>query len=389
MKEKSRQTAMSLPISWYQTYVTTGLEVPNTRGDGNVAYTDSYEHIRYGQGRERYNPCEHFVYNKDMYANHVQCRYNGTPGDRWDHVDSPLTGGELTPGGYLDWLKSIANEGFGWHNFALRAVEAMTPTMETGFSLGNFIYEIREVKDLIHGWGQYRKKVMDRWSDISLNYNFGLRPFIADVISVAKAMLSFRERLAALKAGAGKLQVRHYSEKEKYVTASRDWQPNSNSEAVENVSIPTLKRTASMTYTYQMPDIDRANLELYAILDSVGLNLDPAIIWEALPYSFVVDWFINAGDFLHQYRRKWVPISIYIKDFGVSVKFSYHSDSRVRRIGLVASNWVDRSEVVGKYYYRRPMKLDDRHFWFTADNSGGLDLRRFHLGALLLRQRLK
>jgi hypothetical protein len=33
--------------------------------------------------------------------------------------------------------------------------------------------------------------------------------------------------------------------------------------------------------------------------ESLGIKLDAGIVWDAIPYSFVVDWFLNVSEWLH------------------------------------------------------------------------------------------
>jgi hypothetical protein len=55
-------------------------------------------------------------------------------------------------------------------------------------------------------------------------------------------------------------------------------------------------------------------------LDLLGLNLDPAIIWNAIPYSFVVDWFVNVGDYLHSLRIDAYKVELLMSDYCHSVR---------------------------------------------------------------------
>lgn len=391
MKVKTRTESAVVSAAWHRIYVSTGQVVPGSDGSGfwsGIMTKD--ETIKYGQGFERYNPCTHKGVRRETIAGTKTYRGKLTPDDQFDISDSPRPQDDLSHSALLEYLISQVGWSFvEWSNFYQRAIEAMTPTMETGFSLGNFLYELREVKDLITGWGLYRKRLIDALSDVSLNWNFGLRPFIRDLLSIARACFNVRDKLLDLKSGAGSLQVRHYSETVDSRQLSREWTLQTAGMSIDNREewwVAQIRRTASMTYTYQMPDIDEDLLKLYSYLDAVGLNLNPAIVWEAIPYSFVVDWFINVGDFLAQLRKKWIPISIYIKDFGVSERFDYHYNRDNRFGGKVWSDWVRASETVGKYYKRRPVKVDDRCFTFSS--GSGLDLRKFYLGALLIRQRL-
>lgn len=386
MKTKSRQALAPQSAAWWTTNLAGQILNPGTMENPTpYSYVSMWEKIDYGEGRERYNACLHEKVDQECYTPPMRWRKIDSPDSRWDWEQAP--GSYLySPDSIRAWGHSLSNvKIFDWGAFSQRAIEAMTPSMESGCSLGLFLYEIKEIKSLVKWWSK-GKTFLRNLTNASLNYSFGLRPFLNDLAHLGAGLYTLRDRLAELKAGAGKLCVRRYSEEESYL----------QDEYVQNEAykryrchmyIPHITYTATMTYTYQFPDIDESMLLLYAFLDSVGLNLNPQIIWDAVPYTFVVDWFVNVGDFLSQLRKKWIPIAITIKDFGVSAKYSFHGYSEHQYFGKVDTDWVPRQEFYGKYYHRRPLKVEDRCF-IPSLTSSGLTARKFYLGALLIEQRL-
>lgn len=401
MKQKSREESVSANHSWFLTKVSNG----DTVGEGTYSKSNlaKWAEIKYGVGRDRYNPCVHFTMDQEIYHYPLtQFRREQTSDSFWDHGDDPGTCDLDAALDMSQWLHGKVSEySPGWTMFSQRAIEAMTPSMETGFSLGNFIYEIKELRSFIKWWRKGKRlfknfsrararKELDfqAYSDAVLQWNFGIKPFIRDLYSIYEGLSTVRDRLAALKAGAGKLQVRHYTEAEHNLSWDEDIYHNGGEILSRyKLSVPELRHTATMTYVYQFPDIDEDLTLLYGILDTLGLQLNPQIIWDATPYSFIADWFYNLGDFLAQLRKKWIPVSIHIKDFGVSRKFDYSSTSSCIKLGKVDGPWSPRTSCHGKSYTRKPLKVDDRCFFPTE--SGGLTLRKFHLGALLIEQRLR
>jgi hypothetical protein len=319
----------------------------------------------------------------------AQFRASATSDTLWNHSTNPGIVNTLeSPLSFFPWLRGKVGYP-DWPNFSQRAIEAMTPTMESGFSLGNFLYEIREIKSLTKWWDKGRSWFRNI-SNASLQYSFGLRPFLHDLKAIATGLFEVRDRLEALKSGAGKLCVRHYSEKEDWLEWDDEFLHDGEIYDYTRLQVPHLVRTATMRYVYQMPDIDQSLLELYAWLDYFGLNLNPQVVWDAIPYTFVVDWFFNVGDFLSQLRKKWIPVSIRIIDFGVSEKYNYHLTSECKKTGKVDGPLAPHLDIWGKVYTRRPYKVDDRCFSIspTSTASGNVSLRKIYLGALLLEQRL-
>lgn len=399
MKEKTRQSETHLSCESWVTRNSTGATIDGPHYyDYDVITTD--ESIVYANRWQRFNPCIHKKWKAEWHTPlAVGCF--ALPDDHTDHTNVVKAGLVAfdSPSAVLNLISSaVGHSGFNWGNFAQRAIEKMTPTLESGFSLGNFLFELKEIKSLVKWWNSGRS-YMDNLANNTLNYSFGLRPFLMDLRNLAKGLYKFREKLAELKAGAGKLQVRHYSEETSYLDGDT-FLASGAMEYRGNWFVPKCKWTATMVYTYQFPEIDKGLNDLYrlyvnentsteeflALLDSIGANLNPQIIWDAIPYSFVVDWFFNVGDWLRQWRRKWIEVALTIKDFGVSVKFPYHGYTEFRLAGFRPSAWLPRHEFFGSYYHRFPLKIDDRSF--TVSQTGELTFRKFILGSLLIRQRL-
>lgn len=381
MIAKEREASSSASADWE---VTDLLGTVLTSGQGNLGYTKSHERIVYTQGRDRYNACKHYKFEQDLDSKWYQWRQSDTPDNMWNRSCSPRS-----PMSHEAALSSVdANysglSSYDWGNFAQRAIEAMTPSMESGFSLANFLYEIRDIKTLLKWWDR-GKTTFRNLSQGTLNYSFGLIPFIGDMKRIYEGLSTFNERLQRLKAGAGKLNVRHYSEE----TGEDEWSDQFSGthwEARDQFTGHSIVYTASMTYTYQYPEIDRMQSAVYGLLDTLGLQLNAWIIWEAIPYSFVIDWFFNVGDFLNQYRKKWIPIELTIKDFGVSAKTKASWLREVRGIGKVDSPWTTLGKGKLSFYHRFPMKVEDRMFNISSD--GSVTTRKFVLGSLLLEQRI-
>lgn len=55
---------------------------------------------------------------------------------------------------------------------------------------------------------------------------------------------------------------------------------------------------AEILYSYEYSKLQNEHARLFTLLDSLGVNLNPRIIWNAIPWSFVVDWVINVNRWL-------------------------------------------------------------------------------------------
>jgi len=135
-----------------------------------------------------------------------------------------------------------------------------------------------------------------------------------------------------------------------------------------------------------MSEID---ITLRGLLTVAGVELNPGIIWDAIPFSFVVDWFSNVGDFLEQYRHKALelPINVlltylqYKEQVTVTSWTNFFSDvNQTVKPGQTAATWSEQT-----FFHRLPMKPDYATFaslkakWPTANQA----LLGVSLGAVL------
>jgi hypothetical protein len=53
---------------------------------------------------------------------------------------------------------------------------------------------------------------------------------------------------------------------------------------------------------------------LKGVLDSWGIELNAEIIWDAVPFSFVLDWFLDVGTLARQFRMDTLELPIKLED---------------------------------------------------------------------------
>jgi hypothetical protein len=80
----------------------------------------------------------------------------------------------------------------------------------------------------------------------------------------------------------------------------------------------------TVAYRFFAPEMNSFLGRIAQFLDVLGAGRDPAIIWNAIPFTFVVDWFLNVGDFLHSQRVDNFPFTVYLDGFceSMSAKIS-------------------------------------------------------------------
>lgn len=200
-------------------------------------------------------------------------------------------------------------------------------------SAGQFFAELRDLPQLPRFLLQRAKKFKDLGSEY-LNVEYGWKPFIKDVVALYYGHQRIQRELKKLVANNG-LFVRKRSKKELTIDGPVDLCEGSLSEPfghLGDVSIggheelegyyvggPTgssdtdlysfsgqcdykLQKTVSTlswqcgTFQYFVPDIGSDRWTAKARIALSGASLTPSLLYEIVPWSWLIDWFTNVGD---------------------------------------------------------------------------------------------
>lgn len=148
-----------------------------------------------------------------------------------------------------------------------------------------------------------------------LNFEFGWKPLVGEVRSVADAISRADTVIKQYRRDSGKMVRRRYefptettTESSIVFTSTSVFLPvstgdlydplSTNQGRVRRVRTTTRRKWFSGAFTYHLPDSNVASLmnagaEAKKLL---GLSLDPETLWNLTPWSWAVDWFSNAGD---------------------------------------------------------------------------------------------
>lgn len=328
---------------------------------------------------------------------------------------------------------------------ASEACAYMLPRVNQGSSLINFIIEL---KDLPHmnpvralqrvfskrphlrrlslsagSRNRFMKELVQRLTGAHLNASFGIVPFVRDIVSAYDELAWLSIRLRNLKQYAGQRQVRHYKRvlpASAGVPETKDWLETSGLSHGAYQSVPwghdsiaydwlgggtrpirlvkgrarwNLRPVyhATMRYTYTLPSMSEAEEKLAVHLDALGVRLDPAIVWNAIPFSFLVDWVVDVSGFLQSFARDNFPIKTTITDFCHSLAYRGEYELRLWYENQTLQNYTTLwNRYAGVFdspifrgtrsYYSRVRHEPDIH----AATTRGLKLRQAALGGSLL-----
>jgi hypothetical protein len=158
--------------------------------------------------------------------------------------------------------------------------------------------------------------------------------------------------------------------------------------------VARVNRTCS--YTYLAPEFHGFLSRLKQFIDAFGI-LDPAALWDVVPFTFIVDWFIGIGSWLHKNRPKLFPVDVLIRDYCESFKlvqvhaWYVHSYNRVL-LGSFSDAHEVRNQLLGverhTTYLRRRFRPSAADTLVPKINTEIISVRRALISASLVAQRI-
>lgn len=109
--------------------------------------------------------------------------------------------------------------------------------------------------------------------------------------------------------------------------------------------VVTIKYTSELVDAFGKPiDVnDRGLVTLELAKEKLGLNANPAVVWDLIPFSFVVDYFVRIGDWLDRFKLSNIKLTYGVQDACYSVRREITTQGLTRR-------WT----AIGDGYYTHP-----------------------------------
>jgi hypothetical protein len=246
-------------------------------------------------------------------------------------------------------------------------------------------------------------------ADGYLQAQFNIIPLLNDIISIQKVIRSIVSQINWLVNNQGRPQCRHFTYKwlsrqfthsssvigpVTYTTGQfagsisppgqtgchRQLQDNIRWEREVIVDKPDIFHgQIFFNYYFRRADVEHALL--YGIYDALGINLNPAIIWNAIPWTFLLDWVVNVSSWLNKRTvlnlEPGVNITRYL--------WSWKASRRIRTVyySTLASSLRKHRTYLPDIYeslYRRDIGLPSRS---NSLYGSGLSDTELSLGAAL------
>jgi hypothetical protein len=222
-------------------------------------------------------------------------------------------------------------------------------------------------KALPKGWPARAMGALRKVGQFNLLYQFVIRPTISDVLLTLDRVKTLEKRLEELIRLGDEKQTRHYTcplvdrmtLPADYVYQDavlfNDWCGHKTYVQSKWKDRPVYH--AAMRYKHDTSALKSTLGRLRAYMNAFGVSDVIATLWEAVPYSFVVDWFFNVGSMLASIEDYLVgdPLPIVILDFTHSVKYKF--TTRVL-LDIGKGNWSKATGILLQekettYYNRR------------------------------------
>jgi len=238
---------------------------------------------------------------------------------------------------------------------------------------------------------------------------FGVLPTIADMTSAGRILASWQKVYSE----TNELLQKAFSQKgktdlspkvERLNPLHQSFRVSSNPGALDAVDMTVhvdtrveLTHCLDLDYRFSCPEFQGWRSRLKQFVDGIGL-LDPAALWDVIPFSFVIDWFFHVGTWLHRNRPRLFPASVVPEQYCESIKLRMQRQYRLEAYFLQADLHQPASKYTQLIFYEKydaylrkrfqppPIKLSGS---IQQDQSSlAVQLNRIALSASLLGQRV-
>jgi hypothetical protein len=310
-------------------------------------------------------------------------------------------------------------------NLKQRSLSSMLPIIKAELSLINSIIELKDFHSLpktlnllaslklpaivrrqplrkaLRSYYKSAKETSRAVADSYLQAKFNILPLLSDISGIKTALSRTERRMNDFITRSGRVQHKHFA----HVLQEGPSSSYDTHEAAGGYTVAGRQLSSGFIeerFTYPSPTMFHAEIEynynytryqieharLLSLLDAVGVNFNPVIIWNAIPWSFVVDWVVGVNQWLSKQRIGFMDPKINIHRYLWSVKrhrrVIVQRKSQYSYLGLGGPPYVTSSTVplpaIEETAYRRDVSLPEAASFVTS----GLSPEEFSLAAALV-----
>lgn len=259
-----------------------------------------------------------------------------------------------------------------------RRFENRLPSLSNSPDYSVSLKEFKDVTRIHHFATQKHTNLVAKATGGLLSYQYGMKQIANDIVGLVDGYAHVAYELEDIKKACGKVHDTHASVKRILDDSSIGSQAcpfgytypfycGQGGWSVVNRTGYRIGVTAK--YIYQPPfQFENLITDTLEALYQWKLVPDVVSLWDMIPYSFVVDWFVNTDKFFERYRNVTHPydFKVHIKEMTNSFKYFTECDVFVTCPIYGLKNKVIYSE--GSSYFAREVGPDsfyNRLPWFT------------------------
>lgn len=382
---------------WYSSEYAPGTQLDWQAGVGLRLFPERFSSITDVVGNQGgLNPVTHISFTSSLGTKFRDWKRNNlaqTAKMLFDGIYVPMQGTLPDAFGLLPFAPVISSATLS--DWAVEAYNAFHDQVPVTVSLPNFIYELKDMKGMIPSVD--RLSLTKTASNNFLAFEFGVLPFISDIKAILSLSTAVEKRLKHLIETAGSSTRLSFNRSTVHDEPATFWKalgdPNHVNTTSSGIDLEFVRSTARSEFHcgaqlfQDLKDLSDALATMKALSASGGFNHPARVIWNAIPYSFVVDWFFHVGKLLD---------SLSVQPFGgtydvSAVMYSIKTESHWRVFqnfsnGTPADNAYNRQDIgyVNAESYIRRLGFPAQSLFLT---NGALTPMQLALSVAMLEQR--
>lgn len=205
----------------------------------------------------------------------------------------------------------------------------LTDIKETAKLVKGFVKNANRIKSIFHSTPTLRaifgRATMKEVSSSHLAVQYGLLPTIADIRDFANVVLKWYQAWVTRKYDLGSVRTYHapvkvYKEAQGPIRRRLRFLAFGAGYHYVNVDVNPghIMSHQTVKYYFICPELTDAMSRLRLTIDLLGI-LDPAVLWDKVPFSFVIDWFVDVTSIFHKMKPRLFHVSLVIADWAESL----------------------------------------------------------------------
>jgi hypothetical protein len=293
---------------------------------------------------------------------------------------------------------------------------AFAEQMPQELSIPNFLYEFGETKDLVEGFGDLAVGLLNKLkasgvrkgtdkslqeltgigskgaAGLYLGNEFGVLPLIGDLEKLAGLVTTVFKRIDQLKRTWGKeVKLTKRFGGLMPLPAIRDEVPVNQGGFIEPLAsyngflYPRFRNTDIEYFgrlTHRLEGLDSVWGKVRAFLAATGFNNPLKVVWETVPFSFVIDWVSNIGNLFDGITAQPFQGQWDVYDVGYTVTQHAVYDLRLEAPAYIGDQSYGKVGTVGVFHKMRRPGFPEPMLTF---NLAGLSPKQLSLSMALLR----